>query len=43
MTKVQIRVKKSYGFGHFLFDCFMITITGGLWLLWLVLKFLRSN
>lgn len=35
--------RKRYGLGHFIFDLFMITITGGLWLVWIVLKFFRNN
>lgn len=34
---------KKYGLGRFLFDLFMIAITGGLWLIWMIFKFLRSN
>jgi hypothetical protein len=34
---------KRYGFGHALFDFFMVIITGGLWLLWIIIRFLRSN
>lgn len=37
------RKKKRYGFWHFMWDLFLIHITGGLWLLWLIIKFLRSN
>ena len=36
-------MKKNYGLGSFIFDCFMIMITGGLWLLWIVLRFLRTK
>jgi len=35
--------KKKYGLLHFLFDVFMVGITGGLWLLWILFKFLRKN
>ena len=34
---------KKYTIWAFLFDLFMITITGGLWLVWIVLKFFRSK
>jgi hypothetical protein len=34
---------KRYGLGHFVFDLFMIAITGGLWLLYLLIKALRKN
>jgi hypothetical protein len=33
--------EKHYGLGSFLFDLFMISITGGLWLLWIVLRYMR--
>ena len=35
--------RRRYGILHFLFDLFMISITGGLWLLWILFKFLRNN
>lgn len=37
------RRTKRYGLMHFIFDLFMVVITGGLWLLWMVFRFLRSN
>ena len=33
--------KRHYGVLSFIFDLFMITITGGLWLLWILLKYLK--
>lgn len=35
--------RKRYGFFHLLFDFFMVMITGGLWLIWIVIRFLRVN
>lgn len=35
-------MKKNYGVGSLLLDLFLIWITGGLWLLVLLVKFLRS-
>lgn len=35
--------KKSYGLGHFLMDLFLGVITGGIWWIWLIFKFLRTN
>ena len=35
-------MKKQYGIGSLLLDLFLIWITGGLWLLVLLVKFLRS-
>ena len=34
---------KKYGVLNFLFDLFMISITGGLWLLWITLRYLRMK
>lgn len=35
--------KKKYGFGHLLFDFFMTIITGGFWLIWVFVKYLRTH
>lgn len=35
-------MKKNYGVGSLLLDLFLIWITGGLWLLVLLVRFLRS-
>jgi hypothetical protein len=35
--------KGKYGLWNFLFDLFMISITGGFWFLWIVLRFMRSK
>lgn len=35
--------RRRYGLGHFIFDLFMVAITGGLWLIWILFKFLRNN
>lgn len=32
----------KYGILNFLFDLFMTSITGGIWLLWILFKFLRK-
>lgn len=37
------RNKKRYGLLDFLLDIFLIIITGGLWLLWMIFKFIRDN
>lgn len=34
--------QKHYGFGHLLLDFFLVWLTGGLWLIWLLIRFLRS-
>lgn len=36
-------MRKKYGFIHLLFDLFLVCITGGLWLFWLLIKFLRNG
>lgn len=33
---------KKYGFWRFILDLFLIFLTGGLWLIWMVFKFIRS-
>lgn len=35
--------KKPYGFGMLVFDFLMTIITGGLWLIWVLIRFLNSN
>lgn len=36
-------MKKKYGLGNALLDIFMCLITGGLWLIWILIRYLRSN
>lgn len=35
--------RRRYGFGQFVFDFVLTILTGGLWLLWLIIRFLRNN
>lgn len=35
--------RKRYGFLHLLFDFIMVILTGGLWLIWIFIRFMRSN
>jgi hypothetical protein len=42
-TGKEIYIMKKYGLGSFLFDCFMVCITGGLWLFWILFRFLRTK
>jgi hypothetical protein len=35
--------RKKYGFLHLLFDFIMVLLTGGLWLIWILIRFMRSN
>lgn len=37
------RPRKRYGFLNLLFDFFMTVITGGLWLIWVAVKYLRTH
>lgn len=34
---------KKYGFMNAIFDIVMTIITGGLWLIWLVIKYIRTH
>jgi len=39
--KCIVMSKGSYGLGSFLFDLFMTWITGGIWLLWILFRYMR--
>lgn len=34
--------KGNYGLLNFVFDVVMVSVTGGLWFLWILFKFLRK-
>lgn len=36
-------VRRKYTFVSFLFDLFMIAITGGLWLIWIFVREMRNR
>ena len=36
-------MKKHYGLGSLIFDFIMTIVTGGLWLVWILIRFLRAN
>ena len=36
-------MKKNYGCLNMLFDLVMIGLTGGFWLIWLFVKYLRTH
>lgn len=38
-----VRERRRYGFLHLCFDLFMTFITGGLWLIYLLIRFLRTH
>ena len=35
--------KKHYGTGHLIWDFVLTLLTGGLWLIWILIRFLRGN
>lgn len=35
--------RRRYGLLNFLFDIFMIAITGGLWLIWIFVREMRNR
>jgi hypothetical protein len=41
--KTSYKVQKPYGFLAFLFDIIMVTITGGLWLIWIFVREMRKR
>lgn len=40
---VLVVKENRYGFGKFLFDCLMVLITGGFWLIWIFIREMRRN
>lgn len=43
VIKQQYKVVKPYGIFSFLFDVIMVTITGGLWLIWIFAREMRKR
>lgn len=35
--------KNNYGLGHLIFDFIMTVLTGGFWLIWVLIKYLRTH
>lgn len=35
--------RRPYGCMHFIWDCFMVVITGGLWLIWIIVREMRNR
>lgn len=35
--------KKKYGTIHLIWDFFLVLITGGLWLIWIIIRYLRNT
>lgn len=42
-TREGFQVRKRYGLGAFMFDIIMCAITGGLWLIWIFVREMRSH
>lgn len=40
---LEVKNMKKYSFGNALFDIIMIFLTGGLWLIWILVKYLRTH
>jgi hypothetical protein len=40
---VLTQPKRRYGFFSFVWDVFMVTITGGLWLIWIFVREMRRR
>jgi hypothetical protein len=43
MYPIFVKEEKSYGFFSFLFDCFMVLLTWGLWLIWIFVREMRKR
>lgn len=37
------KMRERYGFLNFLFDCFMIFITAGFWIIWIFVREMRKR
>lgn len=38
---VHVNRRRKYKLVNFLFDCFMVAITGGLWIIWIFVREMR--
>lgn len=38
-----VRYRRDYGFFHFLLDCTLVVLTGGLWLIWILIRALVNR
>jgi len=43
MQDVVYVYRRRYGFFHFLWDCFMVLATCGLWLIWIFIREMRNR
>lgn len=39
----RTRVRKRYSTLHLLFDFILTILTSGLWLVWIIIRYLRNN
>jgi hypothetical protein len=37
-TTITIKTGRSYSLGNFIVDCIMVPLTGGLWLIWMIVR-----
>lgn len=40
---IPVRRRKRYGVFKFFFDCLLVFITGGLWLIWIFVREMRRR
>ena len=43
IIKGDVVMKKKYTFGHMVFDFIMTLLTGGFWLIWVLIRYLRTH
>jgi hypothetical protein len=40
---IYVVEKKRYGFFNFIWDCLLVALTGGLWLIWIFVREMRKR
>jgi len=40
---IHVGKQRKYGFFNFLFDCVMVALTAGLWLIWIFAREMRNR
>jgi hypothetical protein len=40
---VYARPARRYGFWRFLLDCILVVATGGLWIIWIIVREIRES
>lgn len=43
MAKYYVTQTRKYGLLNFVWDCFLIGLTGGLWLVWIFIREMRMR